>query len=260
MMRVRKNFIIDAYSLSDQGLVRPNNEDAYIELPECNFFMLADGMGGHNAGEVASKEAVSTLSTVIKKRLKRSFEVELTQTVIHDAIQEVNLLVHAKGHSRPEYHGMGTTLCCAHFHPEGLVIGHVGDSRIYLMRSGRLVQLTRDHSLVMDLVDRGRMSEREAIDCQQKNIITKAIGTEPVVDPTVEVHEYQAGDQLLMCTDGLSDLVAFEEIQEMMASALSLKESVQKLIQLANQRGGHDNITVIQVQVKNAEKSRNLSR
>jgi protein phosphatase len=250
---VKKKFLIDSYALSDSGLARDNNEDAWGSIPELNFFMIADGMGGHNAGEIAASEAVSSLEKIIRKRLKRSMELQPVQNIIHDSIEEVNLLVHAKAHSRAEYRGMGTTLCCLHFHPEGVVLGHVGDSRIYLFRKGKLVQLTRDDSLMMDLVDRGRMQVSDREQFSSKHIITKAIGTEPVIDPTVQIFDFEQGDQWLMCTDGLSDCVSVEKMESILQQSHSLKESVQRLIEEANLEGGHDNITVVQMQVQNVK-------
>lgn len=260
-LKTKGKLYIDSWALSDNGLVRENNEDAWVAIPELDVYLVADGMGGHNAGEIAAVSCVEELAKILKKRLKRSLSLNLAEKLIAESIEEVNLAVHAKSHAKAEWQGMGCTLACLHFHPEGAIIGHVGDSRVYLFRSGKLFQLTRDDSLVMDLVDRGRMTQEEASLFGQKHIITKAIGTDPVLYPHVQVIEMEYGDQFMMCTDGLSDCVKREEIEAIMGRSLTLKDSVEHLIQRANLEGGHDNITIIQMSVSHAKLPlRNLSR
>ncbi len=241
---------VSVYCVSDVGLIRQNNEDSWKLLEDAQFFVLADGMGGHQAGEVASKETVDQLCALFKERFDSSnTNLAYAEKCIKDIVQEVNTKIYRMSRENPELRGMGTTLCCILIHPEGLVYGHVGDSRIYRFRHGRLEQLTQDHSLLRELIDLGQLSEQQAGDFLYKNIITKAIGTESQVEPTVTHSSLESGDMILMCTDGLSDLVSFEEIQHIL-SQTSEEDIAKLLVKKAKQRGGYDNITVILVKVR----------
>jgi len=252
------------YGLSDIGLVRQNNEDVWAQVPELGFFILADGMGGHQAGEVAAREAVNYFCTIIKKTLSETKAEESTLEVLKDlvrrAIVHVNAHVFKMGRADLELRGMGTTLCSLLFHQTGLVFAHVGDSRIYRFRKDELLQLTKDHSLLRDLVDQGQINEFQADDFLYKNIITKAIGTEPRVDPTVETCEVQPNDLYLMCSDGLSDLLTSEEIEDIIATAPSLREASEALIASANEKGGRDNITVVISKIEGIDEPKDISR
>ncbi len=234
---------------SDIGLIRQNNEDSWKLLPEEQFFVLADGMGGHLAGEVASKEAVNHLCALFKQYFDVSKNVVETQQLLFNLIQEVNLIIYRMGRKREELKGMGTTLCCVLLHPEGIIYAHVGDSRIYRFRNQQLEQLTQDHSLLRELIDLGQLSEQQAEEFLYKNIITKAIGTEPYVEPSLNFASLEIDDIILMCTDGLSDLVNNEQIQEILLSTPE-NEVVKRLIKKAKQKGGHDNITVVMIKVQ----------
>lgn len=241
---------IKACGISDIGLVRTNNEDVFAELPELKCFMLADGMGGHQAGEIASHEAVQTLSQLLQKQgkiLQKSLEEALN--VIHKAICDVNTHVFKLGRSTPELKGMGTTICLVHIHDEGVIIAHVGDSRIYRLRSGTLSLLTKDHSLLRELMDLGQINEDHAGGYHYKNIITRAIGTEPTVEPTIQIEMRQKNDIFILCSDGLSDLLTIKEIETVLNEADSLSLAATRLILLSKKRGGHDNITLILVQI-----------
>lgn len=258
------SFRIAAFGLSNIGLVRQNNEDVWAELPDENFYVIADGMGGHQAGEVASREAVNYLCRLMKKILKHDSKhaKSLTEVrdLLHQAIQIVNEKIYCIGSETETLRGMGTTLCCIAVHPQGLIYAHVGDSRIYRLRNKKLELLTKDHSLLRELVDMGQISEDQAMDFLYKNIITKAIGTEPTVEPPVEVTELKAGDIYLMCTDGLTDLLRKKEIEEILNKNTLLPESAQQLIQQANERGGHDNITVLLIALYKSHEKTDLSR
>lgn len=249
-------FSYEASGLSDIGLVRENNEDVWAEIEELNFFVLADGMGGHQAGEVASREAVSHLLRLIRKRFATAKKKGLKDIakLLRRALIQVNSIVYKIGKSEGELKGMGTTLCALFLSDEGAVLAHVGDSRIYRLRRGKLEQLTKDHSLFRELVELGQLSEHFASDFAYKNIITKAIGTEPKVDPTVMETDVRAKDLFLLCTDGLSDLLRVEEIKEVLARPHSADQIVEELIHAAKAKGGHDNITVVLVKV-NEEKN-----
>lgn len=251
-----------AVGLSDVGLVRQNNEDVWAQLNDLQLFILADGMGGHQAGEIAAKEAVAALSQLIRKA-EDSKTTLLTlrdaYALVRQAIEQTNRSVYLKGQTDAELRGMGTTLCCLYFQENGLIYGHVGDSRIYRLRKNRLEQLTKDHSLLRELVDMGELDEEQSTDFLYKNIITKAIGTEPDVDPTIHASDIAVSDIYLMCSDGLSDLLPFREIERILNTMTSLEEGAQTLIKEANEKGGHDNITVVLVKVLEHHESKDLS-
>lgn len=246
-----------AFGASDAGRVRQNNEDAWMCLEEPFFYVLADGMGGHQAGEVASHEATMGLCEIVQENWK-----EADRTSFHDmrkamrfAVEQVNRRVFKKSRSDPYLKGMGTTLCCIYFHPKGVIYAHVGDSRIYRLRHKRFEQLTKDHSLCRELVDQGQLTEKQAPDFLYKNIITKAIGTEPSVDPSVHLSDISEGDIYLMCTDGLSDLLTTREMHGILNQKMSVADTVKEFVATANARGGHDNITVVIMQVRDVNKS-----
>lgn len=244
---------LTVYGLTDVGLVRKNNEDLWAELPEINTYVLADGMGGHQAGEVAASQAVIAFCDYMKKMLvepSRSFTIEELCSEIEYAIQRVNSKVYKMGYRDPELKGMGTTLCCLHLHPDGLIRAHVGDSRIYQYRNNILTQLTEDHSLAREMVDLGQLNEGDVNKFSYKNIITKAVGTEPYVDPSVHVGDIMDGDVYLMCSDGLSDFLTLQEIEMIVAKEDSLEAAACKLIDTAKDKGGHDNITVVLLEVQ----------
>jgi protein phosphatase len=253
-------YILTAGGLSDIGLVRENNEDVWGGIEELQFFVLADGMGGHKGGEVASREAVSHLLKIIKKSFKgKGKSLEEAKEALQSAIIQVNQLVFKMGKSDHKLKGMGTTLSCIMIYGEEIILGHVGDSRIYRLRDKKLEQLTKDHSLLRELVDMGQISEKSPMDFAYKNIITKAIGTEPRVEPSVEIKDLKAGDIFLLCTDGLTDLLTPHEIEEIVKEPKSLEIIIKKLIQSANDKGGYDNITVVMVKLEEDEKE-NISR
>ncbi len=253
-----------AYGHSDIGLVRQNNEDFWQGLAELHFFALADGMGGHRAGEVASKEAVTSLCDIIQNSLstqKEHLTMEEMHGVMQLAYEEVNKVVYRKSRSNYEYRGMGTTLCSLYFHEQGLISCHVGDSRIYRQRNGMLEQLTKDDSLVREMIDSGRLSIDEVVKgAAYKSIITKAIGTEPNVEPSVHTYDLVEEDIFLMCSDGLSDMLTSSEIEEIINAKADVKKCVKELISTAKERGGFDNVTVVLIKVHDFHEKKDLSR
>lgn len=239
--------------LTDVGLVRSNNEDAWERLDEFKFYVLADGMGGHRAGEIASKEAISALCDLVKTSFKGNYQtisLRSANETIRKAIESTNRTVHQMGKLNRHLRGMGTTLCCLYFHPMGVIYAHVGDSRVYRLRNSKLEQLTIDHSLLADLEMVGDVSPSILEEFSCKNIITKAIGTEPQVDPAVHECDIRDNDIFLMCSDGLSDLVKNEEIEQALLHAATLDEATNYLVRQAKVRGGYDNVTVVLTQVK----------
>lgn len=250
---------VQTCGLTNKGLVRQNNEDVWDEIPERNFYLIADGMGGHQAGEVASLETVKTLCRIIRKQLpdRATHKIPLKEMreIVFHAIEEVNTIVYQLGSSVEELKGMGTTLCCVCLQEDGLVYAHVGDSRIYRLRKEKLKLLTKDDSLLWEMLDLGQIDESQVMEFQYKNILTKAIGTGPFVVPTVHVGDLHDGDLYLLCTDGLTDLLSREEIESILNRSLNLKSGAETLIATANEKGGHDNITVVLVQVQKADES-----
>ena len=244
---------ITAYGRSDSGLVRPHNEDYWGWDLDHHFFVLADGMGGHKAGEVAAKRAVEELCLEVKNIFDHSSDEEESVREFADdlygAIARVNHSVFDLGCSAESLHGMGTTLCALLVHEKGIVYAHVGDSRIYRHRRGCLKLLTKDHSLLSEMLDLGKIEEHEAEDFMYRNIITKAIGTDPTVKPAVDIDAIEDEDIYLLCSDGLSDLVSNNEIDEILNRKSSIEERADQLIMLANEKGGYDNITVLLLKV-----------
>lgn len=240
-----------SFGLTDVGLLRQNNEDVWVVCPDLLLYALADGMGGHQAGEVAARTAIETLCHCFRE-LKERWDGEEHSLLeaceeMTKAFQQVNNSVYLKGRSDRELKGMGTTLCCLYFHRSAIVYGNVGDSRIYRLRDNKMAQLTQDHSLLRELIERGQINEEQVEEFQYKNIITRAIGTEPYVDPTIHFSDLHPQDRFLLCSDGLSDLVKDEEISILLAQYSELEACGQALIALAKERGGHDNITVVLV-------------
>lgn len=239
--------------LSDVGLVRQNNEDVWEGVPSVGLYVLADGMGGHQAGEVAARETVSLLTRILKKKLVSmgpSASIEECKLLLSKAIIHVNASIFKMSRNNPDFKGMGTTLCCLLFRQEGLIFAHVGDSRIYRLREGELERMTKDHSLLSELIDNGQLDEWQANDFAYKNIITKAIGTEPRMEPVVDSCKVQHNDTYFMCSDGLSDLLSDAEIRIVLESSSSNREAVDQLIREANRKGGNDNITVVIAKVE----------
>ncbi len=250
-------YTVSAFGHSDTGFVRQNNEDAWGKVSHLCLYVLADGMGGHRAGEVAAKETVERLCTRMRHWVhsKHHYDLAHVKELLRKAICEINAEIYALGQSNEQLRGMGTTLCCVYFHPEGVICAHIGDSRIYRLRNGRLDQLTMDHSLVRELIELGQLSEQQAADFLYKNIITKAIGTEPLVEPSISIQEIHSGDLYLMCSDGLSDQVTREEIEIILRRKHKLQELAKEFILLANQRGGSDNTTVVLMDITQSHTS-----
>ena len=265
-----------AYS-TDTGRVREHNEDAFgfvspeefrdivpafLPTPIQTFAVVADGMGGLAAGEVASSIAVTTIVDKLKRICKAwptleamissgqiSLQELLTQQ-LKRALEEANELVILEGERDPSKGGMGTTCTAAALSYGRLLIAHIGDSRAYLLRSGVLAQLTHDHSWVQKQVDKGRITAEEAWDHPRKNLITRAIGLDHKVDVDTYVSDVFSGDLILLCTDGLNTMLKDREIEDVLASGKSLQEICDSLVQAANDVGGFDNTTVMLMEVR----------
>src|SRR3712207_5675410 len=228
--------VAEQWADSDLGRQRQGNEDSFfVRSP---LFVVADGMGGAQAGEVASATAV------------RAFEDGLpsgppTEALVR-LIASANRTIHDRSRTDVQMAGMGTTLTAAYLaEDDAVVVAHVGDSRCYLLRDGDLVRLTRDHSLVGELVARGKLTEEQAEVHPQRSVITRALGPEPQVDVDVDVFPARDGDMFLLCSDGLTSMVPETEVRRILSGGLSLERAGRELIQAANAAGGRDNITVI---------------
>jgi protein phosphatase len=222
-------------SRTDVGLVRKNNQDAVI-LGQ-GLMGVADGMGGHKGGEVASAGARDGLLHALEGK-------EPALETLENAVREVNRSLWEQQKEEESLSGMGTTLSVMWAAEEQMLLAHVGDSRIYLMREGKLRQVTRDHSMVADMVRRGLLTEEQAAVHPMRNYITRAVGTEPTVQADLYALERQAGDRWLVCSDGLHGLVAKEELERLMAVE-DLEEAADEMMRLALDRGGRDNITLV---------------
>jgi len=234
--------LIEAASRTDRGLVREGNEDAVATFPEYGLVVLADGMGGHCSGEVASQLAVETIGTLML--------MSAGDVVLRTVVEAANTAIIQAIEDSPEYEGMGTTLAMAMFKSRRIHFAHVGDSRIYRFRGGRLEQLTRDHSIIQELVDQGLFeSAEEARGAGVKNnIITRGLGITREVDVEEGVDDVQAADIYLICSDGLSDMVPDPVLEETLSKGgEGLSDLCEKLLDLAIQNGGKDNISLILV-------------
>ncbi len=245
---------------TDQGRVRGNNEDAVIVDPSLGLAILADGMGGYNAGEVASNMAVSLVHEAMARWFARQGASSPSSAAIgqalHTCVGDANRAVLQASIEQPQCAGMGTTLVVAVFIDNRLILGHMGDSRCYRLRAGRIEQITRDHSWVQEQIDLGLMTPEEIASLGCGNLVTRALGVEE--DAELEVHEFevQAQDMYLLCSDGLSDMVEEPELLVLSSAPVPLEEKVSLLVAAANHLGGRDNISValIQAQVREGNK------
>lgn len=231
--------------ITDTGLVRVLNEDSFCISPEDCFFAVADGMGGHQAGEVASQMALQLLKQALDRRLKGG---EKADRALVDSIKEANGAIYELSAGKPEWQGMGTTVTACLKRNVEILIGQVGDSRAYLLRGNRISQLTEDHSLVQELVKNGSITEEEAFTHPRKNVLTRAIGTGLFLEVDLYRCKVRPGDLLLLCTDGLTRYMRQEELLASVNSSTDLDTAVRELLKKANSAGGADNITIILVE------------
>ncbi len=241
-------------ALSDVGMKRTNNEDAYALRPDLGLYVVADGMGGHSCGEVASKIAVSQIVEFLENsRLDEestwpyayddslSFQGNKLKTAVSAANEKIQEYAGQHAESR----GMGTTVVAAMVHDDRLIMSHVGDSRAYLFRGGALSALTSDHSWVNEQVKMGFLSQSEAQHHPFRNVITKALGTKGEALADVSETPLMAGDLVLLCTDGLNTMVSDEKIAKLLSEARDLEKACKALVEAANEGGGEDNVTVL---------------
>jgi PPM family protein phosphatase len=251
---------LEIFSQTHPGMVRSHNEDSVACEPSCGLVVLADGMGGYNAGEVASGIAVSVVVTEVSHALSDSSPIDLDKEsgvelgveLLRDNIQKANASIFHAAESQPQYSGMGTTIVSGLFYDNRVATGHVGDSRMYRLRGETLESITRDHSLLQEQIDGGIISIEDARLSKNKNLVTRAVGIDAEVVPEIHVHDVLVGDIYLLCSDGLNDMVEDDDIQATLyALQNNLPLAASQLIQMANDNGGRDNVSVILVKVKN---------
>ncbi len=245
--------------LTDPGKMRRNNEDSYAIVPEIGLAVVADGMGGHLAGEVASGIAVDLVTRNLteifatlpaaKKSPQKDFEADSTEvSSVRDAIRLANSAIFETSTTRPECAGMGSTIVVAVFYTNKICVAHVGDSRLYRFRNDALEQITEDHSMVQELLSRGFITAEEARVSSNKNVVTRALGVDAEVQPDISEQTLKEGDVYLLCSDGLTDVLSDAEIKQLlMKYRADLDSAIQHLVAEANIKGGPDNVSVVLV-------------
>ncbi len=246
---------------TDTGRARDNNEDSIAVDEESCLAVLADGMGGYNAGEVASGMATAFIKSELSRWLTEVGSVARSREVrraMEICVDSANLAIFNAANNNVHYAGMGTTLVVAVFREDGLVLGHIGDSRCYRLRAGRLEQITRDHSLLQEQMDAGLITPEQAEHSTIKNLVTRALGVESGVLMEVNEHAVELGDIYMLCSDGLSDMVNDATIAKIMLGESTLERQAQALVDAANNHGGRDNISVLLAEVTDASEKRGL--
>lgn len=243
------------------GMTRSHNEDALYVDAGAGLVVLADGMGGYRAGEVASGMAVEQLTVNLAGLLptfvaaQEKIDDEQVRMYLLDGVAAANQAIYSAARNQPRYAGMGTTLVAAWFYGDRVSVIHVGDSRLYRLQGERFEQLTRDHSLIQEQIDSGLISVEEARNSTNKNLVTRALGVDLTVEPDVNSFEVHAGDLFLLCSDGLNDMVEDDDIARILQQAGSIEQAADDLVRQANDNGGWDNISVILIKVPSGNSS-----
>jgi protein phosphatase len=248
-------------SRTDPGRARENNEDSVAFDEPTLTAVLADGMGGYNAGEIASGMATAFIKSELSRWLVEAGEGAKPKEVrraMEICVDNANRSIFNSANSNAHYAGMGTTLVVGVFRDDKLVLGHIGDSRCYRLRTDVLEQITKDHSLLQEQMDAGLITPEQAATSSIKNLVTRALGVDEAVLLEVNEHPVQAGDLYLMCSDGLSDMVDDASICKIVAAEASLEQKAKQLIDMANENGGRDNISVLMIEVHEATEKRGL--
>jgi len=248
---------LEIVSQTHPGVVRSHNEDCVEFDVSCGLVVLADGMGGHNAGEIASSITVSLITSEIKHSLENMRPEDRGEggedvgvMLLREKLQKANTAIYNASLSQPQCAGMGTTVVAGLFYDNRLAVAHVGDSRMYRLRGAIFEPITRDHSLLQEQIDRGILSPKDARLSRNKNLITRAVGVDPAVEAEIHVHAVQVGDIYLLCSDGLNDMVADDEIgTRLHMLRANLQLMARQLIEMANDNGGRDNVSVILVKI-----------
>ena len=249
---------ISSVALTDTGKIRDHNEDMIGAEGDIGLFVLADGMGGYNAGEVASGIAVKTITNLVRDAVGRedltapdpATGLSRPSIILRDAIHRANKIIYHTSKTQPQCEGMGTTVVACIFYDNRISMAHVGDSRLYRLRDNRFEQMTLDHSLLQELVDRGFYSQEEAQRATNKNYVTRALGVEQTVEVEINEQPVHKSDYYVLCSDGLSDMIEDEDIHLTISTFSANLDTVAKqLIQLSNDNGGRDNISVIMTHI-----------
>jgi len=246
---------------TDPGLARENNEDSVSIDEASRLGILADGMGGYNAGEIASGMATTFIKSELGRWLAQAGRYANAREVrraMEICVDNANRSIFNAANSNPQYSGMGTTLVVGVFQDNRLTLGHIGDSRCYRLRGDEFAQITKDHSLLQEQIDAGLITPEQAATSSNKNLVTRALGVEDAVLLEVNEHKVESGDLFLMCSDGLSDMVDDQAIANILALEAPLEQKVRQLIDAANANGGRDNISVLIAQTSESSKKRGL--
>ncbi len=243
---------LEVAARTDSGMVRSHNEDSIAVDPACGLAVLADGMGGYNAGEVASGIAVSVMMAELTPILKEGgLDEGLAVSLLAQSVMKANSAIYQAQKSDEQYAGMGTTVVSALFFDNRVAVAHVGDSRLYRLRGEVFETITRDHSLLQEQLDCGMITAEEARHSQNRNLVTRAVGIDPELDAEIHLHDVQVGDIYLLCSDGLNDMLEDEDIQAILSAMQgNLELAAEQLIQSANDNGGKDNVSVILMKVR----------
>jgi len=240
---------------TDPGLVRGNNEDSLTFDAPAQLAVLADGMGGYNAGEVASGMATAFIASELARWLGQAGKQahgKDVQRAMQICVENANRSIFHAATTNAQYAGMGTTLVVAVFHQSRLILGHVGDSRCYRFRDGQLFQLTKDHSLLQEQMDAGLITPEQAATSLNKNLVTRALGVDDSVLLEINEHRLESGDLYLLCSDGLTDMVDDVSLAHILASDRTMDAMADECIRQANEQGGRDNVSVLLVKVAEA--------
>ena len=246
---------------TDPGRARDNNEDSVVYDEPTLTVVLADGMGGYNAGEIASGMATAFIKSELSRWLTEAGDGAKAKEVrraMEICVDNANRSIFNSANSNAQYAGMGTTLVTGVFRDDKLVLGHIGDSRCYRLRGGVLEQITKDHSLLQEQMDAGLITPEQAATSSIKNLVTRALGVDDSVLLEVNEHQVQVGDLYLLCSDGLSDMMDDGAIAKIVTTELTLEQKAAQLIDLANENGGRDNISVLLVEVLEATEKKGL--
>lgn len=253
--------IYEIFTETDPGLTRDNNEDAVTFDAATNLCILADGMGGYNAGEIASGMATAFIKSELGRWLSqagKNANAKEVRRAMEICVENANHSIFNAANSNPQYSGMGTTLVVGVFQGMRLMLGHIGDSRCYRLRGTQFQQISKDHSLLQEQIDAGLITPEQALTSVNKNLVTRALGVEDAVLLEVNEHRVELGDIYLMCSDGLSDMIGDEEIAAILLASKSLDQIARQLVIAANNGGGRDNISVLLAQAKEASVKRGL--
>ena len=245
---------IEIASITDVGMQRNHNEDSVASNPQLGVTVLADGMGGYKAGEVASAIAVNTIMTELKKTINSVKPAEVDtksgytklSMLVESLVKTANEAIFNTATSQPQYKGMGTTLVMALFYNNRMTIAHVGDSRLYRIKDNTLEQITQDHTLLRELIERGFYTEEQARNSPNRNLVTRALGVDKEVEVDIQEEVVTPGEKFLLCSDGLTDMLEDEEINSILEEySDNIETCAQVLIDQANDKGGLDNVSVI---------------